>query len=167
MPTPPPELVDSVTVAGGAAGACQSLLADAVAAPATAAQLAALGAAYLRFLGALPGVALAPAPWGVAVGLWPAPARLPLLRLGRPYLAAARGGRELRHPILGGLMARRPGGHLALGAAPERGRARLWVEVAGYHPRLGLGPLYLLTQVQVHRLVCAAFLRRAARALAG
>lgn len=160
-PRPGPVFADTLVLADGLAGASQSCLVAAAALDAPAARLAALGAGYLRFLDALPLLAAAPRPGGVCVGLLPAPRRLPLICFAAPYLAAARGGRELRYPIVGGLMVRAPGGHLALGVGPEGRHARLWIEVAAYRPRLGLGLIYLLTQVQVHRLVTFAYLTRA------
>lgn len=152
--------VNSVTLADGLAGASQSLLVSADLLSASPAQLAALGAAYLRFLDALPLLALAHQRERACVGLALAPRRLPLLCFAAPYLAANRAGRELRYPIVGGLMVRAPGGHLAFGVGPEGGRARLWVDVLAYQPRLGPGLLYLLTQVQLHRLITVAYLRR-------
>lgn len=162
---PPEPLVDIVSLRDGVAAASQSLLvaADAAAAPAPA--LADLADGYLRFLDTLPLLALARLPGGACVGLAPAPRLIPFLCFAPPYLAAARGGRELRYPIAGGLMVRAPGGHLAVGVAPEGARARLWVDVVAFTPRLGLGALYLLTQVQLHRLITAAYLRRAVRAM--
>lgn len=158
---PAEAFTDTVTLRDGVAAASQSCLVGAPAAALGLADLAALGDGYLRFLDALPLLALARHPGGACVGVWPAPRRLALLCFARPYLAAARGGRELRYPIVGGLMVRAPGGHLAVGVAPEGGRARLWADVVAYSPRLGLGTLYLLTQVQLHRLITVAYLRRA------
>jgi hypothetical protein len=161
VPMPAEHVVDMLILAGGVAGASQSCLVDARAAAAGVPRLAALAHGYLRSLDALPMLSLALHPGGACVGPSFAPRRLALLRFAPPYLAASRGGRELRYPIVGGLMARAPGGHLAVGAAPEGARARVWIDVVAFRPRLGLGPLYVLTQVQVHRLVTTAYLRRA------
>jgi hypothetical protein len=157
------ELADTITFADARAGAGQSCLGPAALAGAPLAWLRAFGDGYLRFLDGLPLLALARQGAGAAVGPALAPRRLSLLRFAPPYLAGARGGRELRYPIVGGLMARAPGGHIAFGVAPEGGRARVWVDVLAYRPRLGRGPLYLLTQVQLHRLITVAYLRRVAR----
>lgn len=159
---PAEHFADLLTITGGVAAASQSCLVDAPAA-ADAPRLAALAGGYLRSLDALPLLALAVHPGGACVGPSFAPCRLALLRFAPPYLAAARGGREIRYPILGGLLVRAPGGHFAAGIAPEGARARVWIDVVAFRPRLGLGPLYVLTQVQVHRLVTTAYLRRAAR----
>jgi hypothetical protein len=156
-------LTDTITLAEGLAGAGQSCLGPAALAAAPLPWLRAFGDGYLRFLDELPLLALARHGDGAAVGPALAPRRLSLLRFAAPYLAAARGGRELRYPIVGGLMARAAGGHIAFGVAPEGARARVWVDVLAYQPRLGLGPLYLLTQVQLHRLITLAYLRRVAR----
>lgn len=157
---------NTLSLAGGLAAAGQSCLVPRELAAATLAWLAAFADGYARLLGRLPLLAVAPLPGGHCVGLAPAPRRLALLCFARPYLAAARGGRELRYPIVGGLMARGPGGHLAFGVAPEGRHARLWIDVVAFRPRLGLGPLYLLTQAQLHRLITVAYLRRVARGLA-
>lgn len=159
---PPDAFVDTVALRDGVAAASQSCLVDARAASADLRTLAALGDGYLRFLDLLPLVDLARHPGGTSVGLCLAPRRLALLRFAPPYLASARGGRELRYPIVGGMMVRAPGGHLGLGVAPEAHRARLWVDVVAYTPRLGLGALYLLTQVQLHRVITVAYLHRVA-----
>jgi hypothetical protein len=157
-------LVNTVTLADGLAGASQSLLLPRTALGASPAHLANLGDAYLRFLNTLPLLSLSFTPHRVCVGVALAPRRLPLLCFASPYLASHRGGRELRYPIVGGLMARAAGGHLAFGVGPEGDNARLWVDVLDYRPRLGLGLLYLLTQVQLHRLITVAFLRHAVAA---
>jgi hypothetical protein len=156
----PRALANTVTLSGAHAGASQSMLVSRAALAATPAELRALGDAYLRFLDALPLLALARGSLRSCVGLAPAPRRVPLLCFAAPYLAACRAGRELRYPIVGGLMVRAPGGHLAFGVGPEGDRARLWVDVLAYRPRLGLGLPYLLTQVQLHRLITVAYLHR-------
>jgi len=157
--------VNTLTLADGVAGASQSCLAPAYLASASVRELAALGAGYLRFLDRLPLLRLRDLPGiGATIGLcWPR--LLPLLRFSTPYLAAARGGRELRYPLAGGLMLRSPGGWLAFGIAPEGASTRLWIDVVGYAPRLGLATLYLLTQVQLHRLITTAYLRQVLREL--
>jgi hypothetical protein len=158
------DLVDMLTLAGGRAAAMQSGLLPA-AAVVGAGWLWAFGEGYFQHLGALPLiVAGRTAARGHRIGLWLTPARLALLRFAPPYLAASRGGRELRYAIVGGLLARGSSGYIAFGHAPEGGRARVWVEVVEFWPRLGLGPLYTLTQVVLHRLVTAAYLRRVAAA---
>ncbi len=160
----PDGFANTLTLAGGMAAAGQSCLVPGELAAAPLPWLSALADGYARLLARLPLLAVAPRPGGGrCVGLALAPRRLPLLCFAQPYLAAARGGRELRYPIVGGLMARAPGGHLAFGVAPEGARARLWIDVVAFRPRLGLGPLYVLTQAQAHRLITAAYLRRVIR----
>jgi hypothetical protein len=163
----PTTITDSLDLSSGRAAASQSCLVPGALAAAPASLLVAIGEAYKDLLGRLPVLAIASRPDG---GHYVGPAlvarRLPFISFAPPYLAAARGGRELRYPIIGGLMTRGPGGHLAFGLGPEGAYARLWVEVAGFRPRLGLGPLYILTQAQIHRLLTVTFLRRLAPALA-
>ncbi|GAB4424929.1 MAG: hypothetical protein OHK0015_04370 [Chloroflexi bacterium OHK40] len=157
----PTTWVDTITLGDGLAGASQSCAVPAAAAALPLRWLVALGQGYHAWLGRLTFLAVAPRQSGGAcVGLWPAPARLRLLCFGPPYLAAARGGRELRYPIVGGLMARGPGGYLAFGVAAEGVGARLWADVVGYRPRLGLGPLYTLTQARFHAVITVCYLRR-------
>ncbi len=159
--------VNTLTLADGVAGASQSCLAPACLADASGRELAALGMGYLRFLDRLPLLKLGDLSGvGATIGLC-SPRPLPLLRFSTPYLAAARGGRELRYPLVGGLMLRSPGGWLAFGVAPEGTRTRLWIDVVGYAPRLGLATLYLLTQVQLHRLITTTYLRQVLRELQG
>lgn len=160
-----PSIVDTLTLSDGRAAASQSCLVPGDLAAASMPLLVALAEAYKARIARLPSLAVAARSCGGhSVGPALAPRHLPLLSFAQPYLAAARGGRELRYPIVGGLMARGPGGYLAFGLAPEGAQARLWVDVAGFRPRLGLGPLYILTQVQIHRLLTAAFLRHFASA---
>lgn len=163
---PAESFTDTLELTDGYAAASQSCLVNTLAADFDLPRLAALADGYLRSLDALPLLALARDLAGVSVGPSFAPRRLALIRFAQPYLAAARAGRELRYPIVGGLMVRAPSGHLAVGVRPEGNRARLWIDVVAFRPRLGLGPLYLLTQVQIHRLVTTAYLRRAAPRLA-
>lgn len=159
--------VDSLSLTGGVAGAVQSCLVPRSLAAAPLAWLVAFGEGYARALGRLPLLSVWPRPrGGHGVGLRLAGRALALLAFAPPALAAARGGRELRYPIVGGLMARAPGGYLGFGVAPEGAQARLWIAVAGFRPRLGRGPLYILTQAQIHRLITAAYLGRVARDLA-
>jgi hypothetical protein len=161
-PAPLAELVDTLSLTGGRAAAVQSALlpAELVATPGW---LRGFGEGYFQYLGTLPLLAATRTADGAhRLGPWPAPARLPLLRFAPPYLAASRGGHELRYPIAGGLMARGASGYIAFGQAPAGERARVWVEVLEFWPRLGLGPLYILTQVALHRLITVAYLRRVA-----
>lgn len=155
------ELVDALLIGDGASSMSQSCRVSAAALRAPVGRLVALGDAYLRLLDALPLVAVVARPAGPAVALSFAPRRLSLLCFASPYVAAARGGRELRYPIIGGLMARKHGGYLSIGICPEGLCARLWVDVVGYSPLLGLGAPYVLTQVQLHRIVAKDYLRRA------
>lgn len=161
MSSPALEFVNIVTLSGTVAGASQSCLLPPGRFALTTAELVALGVGYLRTLERLPLLGLASDADGFAIGLAPAPRALPLLRFAPPYLAAERDGHELRYPIVGGLMVRAPGGHLAFGAGVEQGRLRLWIDVWGYRPRLGLGPLYLISQVQLHRWITVGYMRRA------
>ena len=120
--------------------------------------LAACGEAYFVWLERLPGIGVARGLNGEraiqAVGL-----HLPLLRFAAPYVAESLGGRELRYPIGGGLMTGVAGGWLAFGCRMEANELRLWVEVRGYHPRLGTGWFYQSTQARCHRWITLAFLR--------
>lgn len=159
--------LDTVDLHGGAAAVSQSLPVPRAALSLGHRGLAAVGDGYLHYLQALPLLALAQHDGGSMVGPLGAPERLPLLRFATPYLAASRGGHELRYPILGGLMAREPGGHLAFGWGPDGAAARLWIDVVDYRPRLGLGPLYLFSQLLVHRVITFAYLRSVARSLDG
>lgn len=94
---------------------------------------------------------------------------LTLLRFGEPQLEVGAHDVGCRYPILGGLLASRPGGFLAVA---QRGVAvpRLEVAVEGYRPALagggGLlqrGLLYRALQAPLHRTVSKRFLERAAR----
>jgi hypothetical protein len=161
-PAPLTELIDTLSLTRGRAAAVQSglLAAELVVAPGW---LHAFGEGYFQYLGRLPLLAARRRSDGAhSLGLCLAPARLALLRFASPYMAANRGGCELRYPIMGGLMARGASGHIAFGLAPAGARARVWVEVLEFWPRLGLGPLYILTQVVLHRLITVAYLRRIA-----
>jgi hypothetical protein len=156
------ELVDTLTLSGGRAAAVQTglLPAGAVDRPGW---LRAFGEGYFSYLGELPLLGVARAADGShRLGPWFAPARLPLFRFAPPFVAASRGGREIRYPIAGGLLVRGASGYIAFGRAPEGERARVWIEVVEFWPRLGLGPLYILTEVVLHRLVTVAYMRRVA-----
>jgi hypothetical protein len=125
--------------------------------------LRAFGEGYFRYLGTLPLLrVIGTADGAHRLGPWFAPARLPLFRFAPPYLTANRGGQELRYPIVGGLLVAGLSGYIAFGQAPEGERARVWIEVLEFWPRLGLGPLYILTEVVLHRLVTVNYLRRVA-----
>jgi hypothetical protein len=163
----PQSFANTLSLADGLASAGLSCLVPAELSAAPLPHLAAIADAYARFLGRLPLLALSDRQGGGhSVGLAIAPRRLALLSFASPYLASARRGCELRYPIVGGLLARAPGGHLAFGVAREGAMVRLWIDVLTFRPRLGLGPLYILTQVQIHRILTGAYLRRVARRLA-
>jgi hypothetical protein len=159
------ELIDTLTLTGGRAAALQTGLVD----PALVARpgwLREFGEGYFAYLGTLPLLAIARAADGShRLGPWFAPAALPGFRFAPPYLAARRGGRELRYPIAGGFLVRGASGHIAFGHGPAGDRARIWVEVLQFWPRLGLGPLYVLTEVVLHRIVTVRYMRRAAAVL--
>lgn len=156
------DLVDTLTLTGGRAAAVQTGLVDA-ALVARPGWLREFGEGYFQYLGRLPLLAIVRDAGGAhRLGPWFAPARLAGFRFAPPYMAASRGGCELRYPIVGGFLVRGAGGYIAFGHAPEGERARIWVEVLEFWPRLGLGPLYLLTEVVLHRLVTVAYMRRVA-----
>lgn len=156
------DLADTLTLTRGLAAALQSgLIPTAVTEGPN--WLQTFGEGYFHYLGTLPLLAATrTAGGGHRLALWLAPTSLPMLRFAPPYLVASRGGRELRYPIIGGIMARKASGYIAFGHVPEAGRARVWVEVAEFWPRLGLGPFYILTEVVLHRLITVAYLRRVA-----
>jgi hypothetical protein len=56
------------------------------------------------------------------------------------------------YPILGGLLARRPGGALVV-AQTGRERAELYVAVTGFFARLGSGAVYRHLQQRIHLAV--------------
>jgi hypothetical protein len=156
------EAADTLTLTGGRAAAMQSGLLPALVA-ARPGWLRDFAEGYFRYLGALPLIGVARSQEGAhRIGPWFAPGRLPLFRFAPPYLAASRRGQELRYAIMGGLLVRGVSGYIAFGQAPEGERTRVWVEVLEFWPRLGLGPLYILTEVMLHRLVTLAYLRRVA-----
>jgi hypothetical protein len=94
---------------------------------------------------------------------------LTLLRFGEPELTVEGHDVGCRYPILGGALASRPGGSLAI---TQRGEAspRLEVAVEGYRPalagrgaRLHRGLFYRALQAPLHRSVSRRFLERAER----
>lgn len=156
------ELVDTLTLTGGRAAAVQSGLVPA-AVVAEPGWLRRFGEGYFSYLGTLPLLRIVRSPDGAhRIGPWFAPWRLPGFCFAPPYLAANRGGKELRYPIVGGLLVGGLSGYIAFGHAPEGERARIWIEVLEFWPRLGLGPLYILTEVVLHRLVTVHYMRRVA-----
>jgi len=96
---------------------------------------------------------------------------LPLLRFGAPEVEVGSERVECRYPIVGGLLAARAGGTLAVGqrtsAPPE-----LELAVAGYFPRLRSSrrrrslrrAIYGSVQARTHRAISRSFLERAAAA---
>ena len=93
---------------------------------------------------------------------------LTLLRFAEPEIRVEGRDVECRYPILGGCLASRPGGSLAIaqrdGSAPQ-----LEVAVTGYHPRLAgrgsrfhRGLLYTALQAPLHRAISRRFLTRTA-----
>ena len=157
------DLIDTLTLTGGRAAALQTgLLSNPLVADAE--WLRAFGDGYFTYLGTLPLFRIVRYPDGShRLGPWFAPGRLPLFRFAPPYLASKRGGKELRYPIAGGLLVRGLSGYISFGHAPEGDRARVWVEVLDFWPRLGLGPIYILTEVVLHRIITVAYLRRIAK----
>ena len=92
-----------------------------------------------------------------------------LLRFGEAEVTVADGTVECRYPVLGGSLAARPGGSLAIVQRADP-TPRLEVVVSGYHPRLAgrgwalhRGLLYIALQAPLHRLVTRRFLTRSAR----
>jgi hypothetical protein len=64
-----------------------------------------------------------------------------------------------RYPILGGLLARRPGGALVV-AQTGRERAELYVGVTGFFARLGSGTVYRHLQQRIHLAVSRRYFTR-------
>lgn len=155
------QFVDTLTLREGLAAAGQSCLVPRSLAEAPPALLWYLGQGYAGYLARLPLLSVVSRPQG-GHSITPrlAGRRLPLLSFAAPYLTAHRSGRELRYPIVGGLLAQAQSGYLAFGIAPEAEAARLWIDVIAFRPRLGLGPLYFLSQAQLHRVVTTAYLRQ-------
>jgi hypothetical protein len=96
---------------------------------------------------------------------------LALLRFGRPELLADPDGVVCRFPIVGGLLASRPGGSLAI--AQRAGQvSQLEIAVSDYQPslahrgaRLHHGLLYRVLQAPLHRALTRRSLARAARSV--
>jgi hypothetical protein len=152
-------LIDTLTLTGGRAAALQTGLLPGAAVEAPG-WLYRFSEGYFRYLGTLPLLAATRSATGAhRLGVVFMPPELALLRFAPPYLAAKRGGRELRYAIVGGLMTRGASGFIAFGHAPEGGQARIWVEVLEFWPRLGLGPLYVLTEVVLHRIITVRYMR--------
>jgi hypothetical protein len=87
---------------------------------------------------------------GVSIRLAAVPS--PLLRLGPAEVTVEDDRVTCRHPILGGLLARRPGGALVV-AQTGRDRAELYVAVTGFFARLGSGAVYRHLQQRIHLAV--------------
>ena len=93
---------------------------------------------------------------------------LTLLRFDAPEVMVDRGVVECRYPIVGGYLASRPGGSLAI--VQRVGRVvRLEIRVSGYHPRLAgtgtslhRGLLFRALQAPLHRTLSRRSLTRAA-----
>lgn len=81
-----------------------------------------------------------------------------LLRFGRPEIAGTADGVSCRYPILGGLLARRPGGALTL-SQTGGGEPELRAAVTGFVPRLR-GPLYAQIQQRAHIAISRRYFRR-------
>jgi hypothetical protein len=96
--------------------------------------------------------------------------RVRLLRFGPPELEASGDTVTCRYPIVGGLLARAPGGWISFaqraGAQPE-----LSSTIAGFHPRLAARPgrpdwtgaLYAHVQARIHRAVGRRYFERLRR----
>jgi hypothetical protein len=91
---------------------------------------------------------------GVAIRL--AALRSPLLRLGAAEVAVEHDRVTCRFPILGGLLARRPGGALVV-AQTGREPSELYVAVTGFFARLGRGAVYRHVQQRIHVAVSRRF----------
>lgn len=95
---------------------------------------------------------------------------VPLLRFGPEQLGVGPDRVECRFPIIGGLLAARPGGWLVI-AQRSTTEPELELVVAGYFPRLGVSPrkrslrraLYSALQARAHRAISRRFLEHAAR----
>lgn len=159
-----PEIIDTLTIRAGGVHALQSLLLPAV--PAQPEQLLPYGEAYFRSLEQLPGITVTRGSNGERT-INEAALRVALLRFASPYIIEERDGREVRYAIIGGALAAARGGWLALGYREETAGLRLWVDVVGYRPRLGVGWLYQSTQVHIHRWITLNFLHAWGRQLSG
>ena len=96
---------------------------------------------------------------------------LALLRFGRPELLADADGVVCRFPIVGGLLASRPGGSLAI-AQRDGQVSQLEIAVSDYEPSLAhrgarfhRGLLYRTLQAPLHRALTRRSLARAARSV--
>jgi hypothetical protein len=85
--------------------------------------------------------------------------RSPLLRFGTAQLTIGDDRLICRYPIVGGLLARRPGGALVV-AQTGRGPTELYVAVTGFFARLGSGPVYRHLQQRIHLAVSRRFFTR-------
>jgi hypothetical protein len=94
---------------------------------------------------------------GVAIRLAGVPS--PLLRLGPAEVAVEEDRVTCRFPILGGLLARRPGGALVV-AQTGREPAELYVAVTGFFARLGSGAVHRHLQQRIHVAVSRRFFVR-------
>jgi hypothetical protein len=94
---------------------------------------------------------------GVVIRL--AGVRSPLLRLGAAQVTVGDDRLTCRYPIVGGLLARRPGGALVV-AQTGRGPAELYVAVTGFFARLGSGAVYRHLQQRIHLAVSRRFFTR-------
>jgi hypothetical protein len=83
----------------------------------------------------------------------------PLLRLGPAEVTIEDDRVTCRYPILGGLLARRPGGALVV-AQTGRERAELYVGVTGFFARLGSGTVYRHLQQRIHLAVSRRYFTR-------
>jgi hypothetical protein len=89
------------------------------------------------------------------------PAGPRLLRLGPPELSASDGFVLCRHSIVGGLLARRPGGWLSLSQKTD-GEVELRSSISGFFPVLGrgpgrAGPVYSQVQGRIHVVISRRF----------
>jgi hypothetical protein len=94
---------------------------------------------------------------GVAIRLAAVPS--PLLRLGPAEVTVEDDRVTCRYPILGGLLARRPGGALVVAQA-GREPAELYVAVTGFFARLGSGAVYRHLQQRIHLAVSRRYFTR-------
>jgi hypothetical protein len=93
---------------------------------------------------------------GVAIRLAAIPS--PLLRFGPMQVAVGNERVTCRYPILGGILARRPGGALVIAQTGEP--AELYVAVTGFVARLGSGRVYRHVQQRIHVAVSRRFFTR-------